>query len=157
MRRKNSMARFIGTGIYSGYSPAAPGTAGTAVAALIYIFLKWFGFIELATPFTYILFVIWIIIIGVWSAGVLEKEVSKKDPSIVVIDEVAGYFISVAFLPYTIYTIVGAFIVFRVFDVLKPFPANISQKLKGGYGIMADDIIAGIYSCIILHVLNYIF
>ena len=152
--RENKMAHVIGTGFYSGHFPVASGTAGTVVAVFLYYILKWVGFLELANWFTYTLFLFWITILGIWSSGVLETEVKKKDPSIVVIDEIVGFFFAVAFLPLQFKYVLGAFIIFRIMDVVKPPPANASQKLAGGVGIMVDDIIAGIYTCIILHLLR---
>ncbi len=156
-QRDNKLARLIGTGIYSGYFPIASGTAGTAAAFVFYYILKWIGFMDAAGWFVYVLFLFWIVVLGLWSADVLEKSTSKKDPSIVVIDEIAGYFFAVAFLPVQFKYAVGAFILFRFFDVVKVPPAAVSEKLKGGVGIMLDDIIAGIYTCIILHLLRVLF
>ena len=150
----NKLARLIATGFYSGYAPKVPGTAGTCVAVIIYLMLKWIGFLEVASVGVYLLFLFWITVIGLWSADVIAKETGQNDPSIVVIDEIVGFFYAVAFLPVKATYIIPAFFIFRLLDVLKPPPANASQKLPGGLGIVADDIIVGIYTAIILHLFH---
>jgi phosphatidylglycerophosphatase A len=93
-------------------------------------------------------------ILGIWSAGYVEKEIGD-DPAIVVIDEVVGQWIALLFIPFTLIPVITAFILFRVFDIFKPFPIDQSQALKGGYGIIIDDIIAGVYANIIIQFTIY--
>ena len=88
--------------------------------------------------------------IGIWAGGRVERLLGAKDPGIVVIDEVAGMLISVLTLPRTIAVLLTAFVLFRLFDVWKPFPARQSQTLHGGVGVMIDDLIAGVYTLILL-------
>lgn len=152
----NKFARLIATGFYSGYAPKASGTIGTCVAVIIYILLKWVGFLEVASVGVYLLFLFWITVIGLWASDIIAKTTGQSDPSIVVIDEIVGFFYAVAFLPAKAIYIIPAFFIFRLLDVLKPPPANASQKLPGGLGIMADDIIVGIYTAIILHLFSLI-
>ena len=130
--RESKLARTIATGFKSGYFPVASGTAGTVVAFIIYYFLKWFGFLELATVPVYLLFLFWITLIGTWSADVICKIEKKKDPSIIVIDEIVGFFFAVAFLPAKIYFVAPAFLIFRGLDILKPLPAKQAESLPGG-------------------------
>ena len=101
-----------------------------------------------------ILLIIVFTIAGIWSAGYVEKIVGD-DPAIVVIDEVVGQWIALLFIPLTLIPVTAAFILFRVFDIYKPFPIDQSQALKGGFGIMVDDIIAGIYANIIIQLTIY--
>ncbi len=93
-----------------------------------------------------------IIIIGIWSSSVVEKDWGK-DSSKVVIDEVAGMCISLLFVPVTIQWIVIALVLFRFFDIVKPLYIRNTEALPGGWGVMADDILAGIYSNIVLQVI----
>jgi phosphatidylglycerophosphatase A len=135
------------TALGSGYFPKAPGTAGSLFALLLlYIFP--------AMQDMLIYFIIIFTIIGIWSAGFVE---SKKgdDPSIVVIDEVVGQWIALIFIPFTLIPVIIAFILFRLFDILKPYPIDQSQALRGGFGIMIDDIIAGVFTNIILQIIIY--
>ena len=132
----------IATALGSGYFPKAPGTAGSLFAILL-VFL--FNIPQM----TLVLLIIVFTILGIWSAGYVEKEIGD-DPAIVVIDEVVGQWIALLFIPFTLIPVITAFILFRVFDIFKPFPIDQSQALKGGYGIIIDDIIAGVYANIII-------
>ena len=137
------LARVIATAFGAGYSPIAPGTAGSAVALVI----LWL------VPFSQtgvIVFFVAVTIIGTWAAHVVEAAVGDKDPGVIVVDEVAGMTLSVLALPSTPAVLVAGFVLFRVFDVLKPFPANVSQRLPGGAGVMVDDLIAGAYALALL-------
>lgn len=136
-----------------GYSPIAPGTTGSILAVLVAFFL-----FEKSTFFL-IVSIIVIFIIGTIAASFVEKDKKLKDPSLVVIDEVAGMWISLLFIPHLWWSFLVAFGLFRLFDVIKPFPANKIQNLEGGLGIMLDDVVAGIYALIgshlILMIINY--
>ena len=88
--------------------------------------------------------------VGIWAGGRVERSLGAKDPGIIVIDEVAGMLLSVLTLPRTIPVLLTAFVLFRFFDVWKPFPARQSQSLRGGFGVMVDDLIAGLYTLILL-------
>lgn len=88
--------------------------------------------------------------IGLWAASRVERLLGKKDPGVIVIDEVAGMLLSVLLLPHTLPVLVSAFLLFRLFDIWKPFPARESQVFKGGLGVMLDDLIAGVYALVLL-------
>lgn len=143
----------IATGFGVGYSPLAPGTAGSILAVLIAYFLFEGNSVYLLAA------AIIFFIIGVATGSFVEREQESKDPSIVVVDEMVGMWISLLFVPCKWWSFLIAFALFRLFDVLKPFPANRCQKLKGGWGIMMDDVIAGAYALIGTHllpgILNY--
>jgi phosphatidylglycerophosphatase A len=94
------------------------------------------------------------LVIGFWAGSIVEKE-QGKDPGIIVIDEMVGQWCALLFLPFTIPIFIASFFLFRAFDIIKPFPARKSEDLKGGAGIMIDDIIAGIYANIILQIIVY--
>jgi phosphatidylglycerophosphatase A len=133
------LALWIATGLGTGYAPLAPGTAGSALAVLI----LW------AVPFTRLGLVAFLVLVtggGMWAAHRAERLIGTKDPGVIVIDEVAGMTLSVLALPLTLPVLAVAFLLFRVFDVLKPFPARASQALGGGLGVMLDDLIAGLYA-----------
>ncbi|UCH78138.1 MAG: phosphatidylglycerophosphatase A [Candidatus Coatesbacteria bacterium] len=137
------LATFLASVGYLGYSPIAPGTVGTLAAVAVY---WWF------VPAGYWVVVVAVVAtaVGVWAGGVAEKVWGERDPRRVCLDEFAAYFIAVAFLPKTLPYLVGAFILSRAFDILKPFPANRSQRLRGGWGIMADDVVASLYANLVL-------
>jgi len=123
----------------AGYSPIAPGTAGSAVGALI-LWLVPFSRGGLA------LFFVVVTVAGVWAAHRAERVLGAKDPGAIVIDEVAGMTLSVLLLPLTPAVLAIAFFLFRLFDVVKPPPARASEHLGGGAGVMVDDLIAGLYA-----------
>ena len=85
-------------------------------------------------------------LVGIWAGSRVERALDAKDPGLIVIDEVAGMLASVLFLPRTIPVLVTAFVLFRLFDIWKPFPARQLQELHGGVGVMLDDLIAGAYA-----------
>ncbi|MFC1887491.1 phosphatidylglycerophosphatase A [Candidatus Cloacimonadota bacterium] len=132
-----------------GYIPGAPGTAGTVAAATVYFLLPGSFFID---PLSVLPLLFLLTIFSVYFTGVAEKVMTKDDKHIV-LDEFTGFFYAVIFLPKNFVLIIIAFILFRVFDIFKPFPINLVQKLKGGWGIMADDILAGIFTNICLRIL----
>jgi phosphatidylglycerophosphatase A len=139
----------------SGYFPLAPGTAGSALGlALVIAFRQtslkplWLG-ISLAA-FAGLLF-----LVGVWSAGKAERVFGRVDPGQVVIDEVVGQIITFVATPRVTWRgLLAGFILFRVFDIVKPFPARRAERFPGGWGIMIDDLIAGLYSLIALVILG---
>jgi phosphatidylglycerophosphatase A len=89
-------------------------------------------------------------LVGAWAGSRVERVLGKKDPGVIVIDEVAGMLLSVILLPPTIPVLVTAFLLFRLFDIWKPFPARESQALTGGVGVMVDDLIAGLYALVLV-------
>ena len=133
----------IATALGAGYSPVAPGTAGSAVALLV-LWLVPFSTTGLVVFFLAVTF------FGTWAAEVVERAGDRKDPGVIVIDEVAGMTLSVLLLPLTVPVLLAGFVLFRIFDVVKPFPANRAQALPGGVGVMIDDLIAGAYALVIL-------
>jgi phosphatidylglycerophosphatase A len=144
------VALVIATAFGAGYSPIAPGTAGSAVALLI-LWLVPFSQVGL------VVFLVAVTLLGTWAAHVAEAAAGDKDPGIIVIDEVAGMTLSVLVLPLTVPVLLAGFVLFRVFDVVKPFPANRLQALHGGVGVMIDDLIAGVYALVILLLLRQAF
>jgi phosphatidylglycerophosphatase A len=142
------VTRFIATGFFSGYSPFAPGTAGSAVA-LVFFLIPAFGRPEVLLTATLAIF-----FLGAYAADAAEK-VLGKDPSPVTIDEVAGMWLSLWFLPQTVFFIIAAFFLFRFFDIIKPFPASYFDNKAGGWNIMLDDVMAGLYTNLLLQAIHY--
>lgn len=142
----NPLEKLLGTGFYTGFIPFAPGTFGSLAALLIY-FIPGFESPLIMIPFI-LLFFFWGIKIG----DKFEVEFGRKDPSECTIDEVVGMWITLLFLPKTLKIAIFGFVIWRIFDIIKPFPARNAEKLPGGLGIMLDDVIASVYSCIIVHI-----
>ncbi|HEU5322994.1 MAG TPA: phosphatidylglycerophosphatase A [Methylomirabilota bacterium] len=137
----------IATAGGAGYAPVAPGTAGSALTAL----LLW------AVPFSragLVLFLLAVTVVGAWAAHHAERALGGKDPGAIVIDEVAGMTLSVLAFPLTLPVLAAGFLLFRLFDVVKPFPARDSQRLAGGVGVMVDDLVAGAYALGVLAALR---
>jgi len=141
---KKKIIYLFATGFGSGYSPYIPGTAGSLVALCLHLLIpvnSYYWLIILTITF----------FIGSHAASFVERD-KGKDPKIVVIDEFVGQWISLLFLPRTIIIYLAAFILFRLLDIFKPYPANKMEQLKGGTGIMLDDVVAGIYANLILQI-----
>ena len=158
MKNKKLLHIIIATGFGSGYFPKAPGTAGAVLATII-----WFG-LSLALSSYYLLITTAFLIViftflGVWSSGIIEKEWGK-DPSKVVVDEMVGVWIPLLVVnndkEHYIYYALTALLLFRLFDIFKPLGIRKLDNLEGGWGIMLDDILAGIYTLIILYGLIWI-
>jgi len=149
------MNRFIlllATGFGVGYSPVAPGTLGTLVAVLIYYFLS-----EVPSPI-YEITLIGFFFLSVWISENAEIFFGKKDDQRIVIDEIMGFLITMLWVPKATAFIFVGFLLFRFFDILKPFPVrHLEKKLKRGYGVVLDDVMAGVYANIILHLIGRIY
>ncbi|MCZ7558328.1 MAG: phosphatidylglycerophosphatase A [Bacteroidia bacterium] len=133
-------ARVWGSFFFTGYAPVASGTVGSLAAALVYWFLPFSG-----NGVILFLLACAVLLTGVPAATLLEKH-HGDDPSLVVIDEVAGMWLALVFLPKTWVALLAAFLFFRLFDIIKPAPARQLDRMRGGAGIMLDDVIAGIYA-----------
>jgi phosphatidylglycerophosphatase A len=139
---------FLATCGYVGHVPVAPGTAGSVVGIAVFYAVRAFG-----SPAIEGLAIVAILAAGVWASGVAERHWQRTDPGPVVIDEVAGMLITLAWLPLTGLGVAVGFVVFRIFDVVKPWPAGRFESLHGGLGVMADDAMAGLYGHILMRVL----
>lgn len=137
---------FIATGAGSGYLPKAPGTWGTLVGLLL-----WWPLAGLSLT-AYLATVAVLFIVGVASAGAAEKILDRGDPGVVVIDEIVGVLIALAAVPLHPVAALAGFALFRLFDIAKPFPVGwVDRHLHGGLGIMLDDVAAGLYALLVLH------
>jgi len=121
----------------------APGTVGSLVTAVA-IWLLPFNRMRMAIT------LVAVTLVGLWAGSRVERVLGRKDPGLIVIDEVAGMLLSMILLPRTLPVLVTAFLLFRLFDIWKPFPARESQALTGGMGVMVDDLIAGLYTLVLV-------
>jgi phosphatidylglycerophosphatase A len=151
-----TLAKILATGFGSGYSPLAPGTAGALLAAIGIGLWSDHGSISFYPEWTQLAILsgiaLLLLIIGVWSCNMLEKDWGK-DPQRIVIDEMLGLTISLIAVPLNWKTIAVGFILFRLFDIWKPLGIKKLESIKGGWGIMLDDLLAGVYANIVLHLL----
>lgn len=136
---------FFACGFGSGLSPIAPGTAGTVAAIPMAWVLK-----GLPLP-AYLVIVVVALVFGIYACTTAGRMLGNKDPGVIVWDEIVGFWIAVAFVPMTWPWWLAAFFVFRLFDILKPWPVSwADRRLQGGLGIMLDDVIAGAYTAVAL-------
>ena len=138
---------FFSFGFGAGLSPVAPGTAGTLIAIPIYLLLS------NNLPIIYLLSLTILFFLGSWSAAYTAKALEVHDHPGIVIDEIVGYLITMLFIPAVWYWVILGFIFFRLFDIWKPWPISvIDQRISGGMGIMLDDVFAGFYGLLSLHI-----
>ena len=140
---------FIATFAYVGYAPVAPGTFGSAAGLAVYYLVRRAG----GAPFLELAVIAAVFLVGIWSGTEAEHFFGGTDPGPVVIDEVMGMLITLALVPVTVTGAVVGFLVFRVLDVIKPWPAARFEALPGGLGVMADDAMAAVYGNLIMQVL----
>jgi len=143
--------RLLFTAFFTGYFPVAPGTVATVLAAAIYV-AEYFIFGRYGWIVN-VLAVILMVYPSVVLCGEGEEYFGEKDPQQVVLDELMGYWVSVMFHPFSWTLAFAAFFFFRIADIAKPFPAGRLQRLKGGMGILIDDIVAGVYANLAVTVL----
>jgi len=140
----NFLIKLIASGLGTGFMPVAPGTAGSALAALFILVIAPWWIPPVALSLTIITFFSGVVIAG--SAENIWGHDSRK----IVIDEVAGMFLSLSFSPITMWRVAAAFFLFRLLDIIKPPPARAAERLPSGWGVMADDMIAGAYTALLM-------
>jgi phosphatidylglycerophosphatase A len=145
------LAVFVATVAYCGYFPIAPGTAGSAAGLIVYLLVWW-----TRSPAVEVTLILAVFAAGVWAATEAERFFGGIDPGPVVIDEVLGMLITLAFMPVGVATAIAGFVLFRIFDVIKPYPANRFERLHGGFGVMADDAMAAVYANLVLRGVVYL-
>jgi phosphatidylglycerophosphatase A len=142
---------FVATGAGSGYAPVAPGTMGSGVGLLLYVPLA--SFMPKGEPVLggalYLLAVGGVAVLGIWASGRAESIFERRDDGRITIDEIAGMLLALAFLPFRLDVVVAGFLFFRLFDIWKPPPIRAAESLPGGLGVMADDLLAGLYANLI--------
>ncbi|MBZ5556832.1 MAG: phosphatidylglycerophosphatase A [Acidobacteriia bacterium] len=129
----------LATALGVGYIPFAPGTFGSAAGLLLWAVLPASPLVQLAT-------ILALFVLGSWSGSVAERHFGRTDPGQVVLDEVMGMLITLFMNPVGAWGVFGAFLLFRIADIIKPFPANKLERLPGGVGVMADDAMAAVYA-----------
>ena len=144
------LANYFSTVVKIGYLPLAPGTWGS-LAALAF----WYLILPTISSITFIVIIVIILVLGIYTSSITESVLDKKDPSIIVIDEWVGQWIALLFLPKLFVWGIVAFALFRLFDIWKPYPIHRLDNIKGGFGIMIDDVLAGIYALIGVQLLRY--
>ena len=135
------LAVFVATVGYSGYFPVAPGTVGSAAGLVFYLLVWWSQSVVVEVGLIVVLF-----LVGIWAGTTAERYFGGIDPGPIVIDEVVGMLITLAFIPVGLSGALVGFFMFRVFDVIKPYPAGRLERLHGGLGVMADDAMAAVYA-----------
>lgn len=146
----NSLEKLIGSGLYTGYLPKAPGTWGSLAAMLLFLIP---GF---ENPSLMIFLISLSILIGVPIAVKFES-VYGEDPGQYTFDEFIGMWITLLFIPKKIWFILLAFLIWRAMDIFKPFPIRKLESVKNGWGVILDDVLAGIYSFMIIQILIYVY
>lgn len=138
--------QFLALGFGSGLAPKAPGTFGTLAAVPLFLLMSGL------TPLVYASLVLVICISGIYICGKAANDVGVHDHGAIVWDEFAGFFITMFMIPVTWQSVLVGFILFRIFDIAKPWPISIAdKKLTGGFGIMFDDVLAGLFALMIMH------
>ncbi len=141
---------FLSLGLGSGLLPKAPGTAGTVMAVLLYLPLS------MLSPLYYAVFLIAMIVLGVFLCDRTSHTLGGHDHPAIVWDEFTGYWLTMYLLPTEWPWIVAGFVLFRLFDIWKPWPISVADhKVQGGWGIMLDDLLAGAYALLILQLVHY--
>jgi phosphatidylglycerophosphatase A len=151
IRTMKRLALLLATFGYVGYFPIAPGTAGSAAAVPLYLLLRW-----LAIPGLDVGLIVILCVAGFWAGTVAGQHYGREDPGYVVLDEVVGMLLTLLFIPLTWAGILAGFLLFRLFDIVKPPPARQLERLHGGAGIMMDDVMAGIYGNLALRLLVWL-
>lgn len=142
----------LATGCYAGYVPIAPGTLGTLVAVPLGYLLSLLG------PLEGVLFIAAFAGLAVWVSGEGEKVFQRKDPGLIVIDEMAGFLVTLFLISWSWKNVVTGFFLFRLMDIVKPFPIRrLESKWPGGWGVVGDDVLAGVYANVILRFATRLF
>ena len=145
------LAVFLATFGYCGYFPFAPGTIGSAAGLVVYLLVWW-----AQTPLVEAGLILVLFLAGVWAGTTAERYFGGIDPGPIVLDEVVGMLITLAFIPVGLSGAVAGFLLFRIFDIIKPFPAARLERLHGGLGVMADDAMAAVYANLTLRLVIWI-
>ena len=152
MKFEGKWQRWVAFGFGSGLSPVAPGTAGTLIGIPVVVIFQFLP------TFAVLVGTLLIVLLSVWLAGVVTREIGIEDHPSIVIDEIAGYTLAMTMIPVTWWTVIVGFLIFRLLDIYKPPPASwLDRNCTGGFGITADDVVAGIYTNIAMHGLVYFF
>ena len=143
------ISEWIATCFKVGYLPLAPGTWGSIFAILL-----WWIFIKDLNLYVFGVVIVLFFIIGIVTSNIVINELDDNDPSHIIIDELVGQWLALLFLPKGLINIAIAFILFRFFDIIKPWPISVIEKLPKGLGVMSDDLIAGFITLVLIQVIN---
>jgi phosphatidylglycerophosphatase A len=152
LEARTRLAVFIATVGYAGYFPVAPGTVGSAAGLVAYLIVWW-----TQSPLVEVTLIVTLFALGVWAGTTAERYFGGIDPGPVIVDEVVGMLITLAFIPVGLSGAIAGFLLFRIFDIIKPFPAGRLEALHGGLGVMADDAMAAVYANLSLRGLLWLF
>ena len=148
MKFRNRTVLFLATGFFTGTVPFAPGTFGSLIGLPLFFFLS---HLNILRSFAWVLL---FVIFSVWIASAAEKILNEEDSPRIVIDEIAGMTVVFLGLPFNMITAGAGFLIFRIFDIWKPFPIRmLERKVRGGFGIVLDDVLAGVYANLILRLI----
>ena len=149
MKLRDEAVMFLATGFYAGNIPFAPGSFGSLIALPLCFVLA--GISLTAAVICTGCF----ILLAVWISDAAEKILQRNDPGCIVIDEIAGMMVTFIGLPFNLITVVIGFIIFRILDILKPFPIRkLDKRMPGGLGVVADDVAAGIFANLLLRIIS---
>jgi phosphatidylglycerophosphatase A len=145
---KNRLSLAFASALYIGFIPGAPGTYASIATSFIFFLVCRLS--HRLVPALHLSAVCLISLIGILAASEVSRDTGIKDPRFIVIDEVAGQLVTFLFLPATAFNLILGTVAFRLFDIWKPFPIRKLESLEGGLGIMADDLLAGVYGNLVL-------
>jgi phosphatidylglycerophosphatase A len=152
---KNRLAMLFASAFYIGFIPGAPGTYASITTTLVFFLIC--HFTRHLIPALHLSTVCLISLIGILAASRASSITGSDDPSFIVIDEVAGQLVTFLFLPPNVWNLTLGTVAFRLFDIWKPYPIRKLESLSGGAGIMADDLLAGVYANLLLQIINLLF
>ncbi len=144
------LSRLIATGLFSGYIHLSPGTAGSFVGLFLYWFLPGSESVFFSVVLVLLFF------LGVWAATRFDVETHSKDNQQIVIDEIVGMFVTLILMEKKILWLAIGFILFRLFDIYKPYPVRHAEKFPRGWGVMLDDVAAGVYAAAALRFIHWV-
>ena len=151
MKFRERAILFVATGFFIGTVPFAPGTFGSLIGLPVCFLLSRLNLLQS------VIYILVFILFAIGIASAAEKILEQKDPGQIVIDEIAGLMVTFAGLPFNLKTALAGFVIFRVFDILKPFPIRIlERRVGGGTGVVLDDVLAGVYGNLIIRLVIYI-
>ncbi|MCP3869558.1 MAG: phosphatidylglycerophosphatase A [Gammaproteobacteria bacterium] len=149
--RWTNPVHLLAFGLGSGASPVAPGTVGTIAALPLYFLLR-----PLA-PSVYLLLVAGLFLLGIWLCSLASRDLGIHDPGAIVWDEWVGLLVTLWLIPEGVWWLLAGFVLFRIFDILKPWPIGwLDRRVPGGLGIMLDDLVAGLYGLILIQLAAYL-
>ena len=147
------ISEWIATCFKVGYLPLAPGTWGCVFAILL-----WWAFLKNVNIYIFVILIIFSFLIGIIASNIVIDQKGDADPSYIIIDELVGQWLALLFIPQEYFYIVISFISFRFFDIIKPWPISLIEKLPKGLGVMSDDFIAGLITLVLIQIIHiYLF